>query len=224
MPRKPPDAKKIKQFTLLAASNESVLAIKELTGLSDSTISKWKTKYHKEIEEKRKEIKNMRKKEDQMESGEPEAQTEEEEDAEGKEIESISRIIDQKEQGKKASPYKAIEQETTWKAIQKGSNSVSEKIAKEITSDYQASQVLKGARLRYQRNIEDIMGMHWDEFIAAAIDVAYDAAVEAYSEKLKENMYANTQLEMEIEDKLREAEPEESPLTAGMEGDEEYGE
>ena len=32
------------------------------------------------------------------------------------------------------------------------------------------------------------------------------------------------QLEMEIEDKLREAEPEESPLTAGMEGDEEYGE
>ena len=193
MPRKPPDPKKIKQFTLLAASNESVLAIKELTGLSDSTISKWKLKYHKEIEEKRKEIKNIRKKEAIME-GEPVPEDEEQDE----DIQENSRILDTSKKEKPPS-FKSIEQETTRKAIDKGSASVSDRIAKEIASDYAAVQVLKGARLRYQKNIEEIMGLKWDEFVAVSLDMGYVNAELVYKDKMSEILYENTQLATEIE-------------------------
>ena len=81
-------------------------------------------------------------------------------------------------------------------------------MAKEIETNYKASQVLAAAKVRYFRNVQEIMGLNWEEFLAIAIDTAYEKAIEAYMERLSEQMYENTLLQMEIVNKLEQDKPE----------------
>ena len=191
-----PDENRIKQFILLSATGDSKESIMEQVGISQPTYYNWKKKYAKEITAKVKEIKG----------GEKDSNNEKNDS--NKDSNNEKTPEQKKEEKPKEPQYKSIEVETTTKSISKASDSVSNIVAKEIETNYKASQVLAAAKVRYFRNVQEIMGLHWEEFLAIAIDTAYEKAIEAYMERLSEQMYENTLLQMEIVNKLEQDKPE----------------
>ena len=198
------DKGKIKQFILFVATGEKRDFVMEQLGLTQPSYYAWKKRYQSFIEKKKEEM--YPEKHENMDEPYQEG---EEEVKKLKEYTPALPVHATKEKEKKEKKEKVlalpnIERETAKKTITHASESVSRIASKEITSDYQAAQVLKSARVRYQRNIE-YMGISWDDFLAVAIDEGYSAALQTWKEKVEEEMYENTLLTSEIEEKLENA-------------------
>jgi hypothetical protein len=195
------DKGKIKQFILFVATNEKRDFIMGELGLTQPSYYAWKKRYQSSIEKKKEEM--------YPEKHENTDETYHEGEEEVKKLKEYtpalpSHAAKEKEKKEKVLALPNIERETVKKTITHASESVSRIASKEITSDYQAAQVLKSARVRYQRNIE-YMGISWDDFLAVAIDEGYSAALQTWKEKVEEEMYENTLLTSEIEEKLENA-------------------
>ena len=185
-PKKELTPLEIQKLIVLSASGTRQMDIAKELGISIPTIRQLQKKHEEEIEIKK----------DEMNGNPPDPVT------------PTSKITEKKEskdEKEKKSPYVEIEHETTRKAINKASDSVSNIIAKDTTDDYRASQVLKGSRMKYQRALEK-MGIEWDEFVRCAIDDLYKEVEIAYIDEVERRSKEMAQKELEILQAYHEAE------------------
>ncbi len=188
MARKPIPEMLKKQIITLKSTGASISEIMKTTNLSKSTVENYIKKFSTEIERMREEGTPI----NELVHGKEELQEE-------------TKKKEDKDKPKKPK-FANIEEETTRKAITKGSESVSQLKAKEITEDYKAAQMLHSASVRYQKNIE-MMGLGWDQFVAWAVDQAYEQAVEAYKEKIDRQLKEASLLQEAIEEELENPMP-----------------
>lgn len=175
----------IKQVITLLADGESKDKIEEITGVDRATIYRYQKKYAKEISALRK----------QLHDNEPITKKEE-------------KKMEVTEQEEKKKEFADIEDITMTKTLSKASESISKDIAKDIREDFQASQILKSAKIRYKKALEH-MGIAWEDFLEAAISWAYRKIEDEYIAEVEEKYREAELKELELLQAYHEAEVEE---------------